>query len=118
MGVVNALASVAVKDLNSAAQWYEKVLGRPADSRPISEVAEWKFERGGGLQVYQLQERAGSGSCTLVVSSVQGQVMHLEEVGINTGPRTSNDRVTTLMIKDPDGNSIAFVEATAPSIAQ
>lgn len=118
MGIENALASVAVKDLNSAAKWYEKVLGRPADSRPISEVAEWTFERGGGLQVYQLQERAGSGSCTLVVSSVEEQVAHLEEVGITTGQRTSNDRVKTLMMKDPDGNSIAFAEATGPSIAQ
>jgi predicted enzyme related to lactoylglutathione lyase len=116
--VENALASVAVKDLNSAAQWYEKVFGRPADSRSISKVAEWKFERGGGLQVYQLPERAGFGSCTLVVHSVEDQVAHLEEVGINTGQRTSNERVKILMIKDPDGNSIAFAEATDPSTAQ
>jgi len=47
MSITNALASVAVNDLNSAVQWYEQVLGKPPDSRPMAEVAEWKFERGG-----------------------------------------------------------------------
>ena len=28
----------------------------------MPEVAEWKFERGGWLQVYQLKERAGAGA--------------------------------------------------------
>ena len=36
----------------------------------MPEVAEWKFERGGWLQVYQLPERAGGGSCTLAVSDI------------------------------------------------
>jgi hypothetical protein len=55
----NVLASIAVKDLKAAAAWYEKLFRRPADSTPMPEVAEWKFERGGWLQVYQLPERAG-----------------------------------------------------------
>jgi len=45
MPIKNALASLAVKDMDSAVQWYEKLFGRPADSRPMPEVAEWKFER-------------------------------------------------------------------------
>jgi hypothetical protein len=68
MTIDNALASLAVKDLKAAAAWYEKLFRRPADSTPMPEVAEWKFDRGGWLQVYQLPERAGSGSCTLAVS--------------------------------------------------
>ena len=51
MSIMNALASVAVNDLNYAVRWYEKLLGKPPDSRPMAEVAEWKFERGGWLQV-------------------------------------------------------------------
>jgi hypothetical protein len=54
MSIKNALASLAVTDVNSAVQWYEKVLGKPPDSKPMPEVVEWKFERGGWLQVYQL----------------------------------------------------------------
>ena len=118
MSILNALASVAVNDLNSALQWYEKVLGRPPDSRPMPEVAEWKFERGGWLQVYKLPERAGSGSVTLAVSSIDDQVAQLNKLGIDTGQRSSGDKVETVMITDPDGNHIAFAQAIDPSMAR
>jgi hypothetical protein len=51
MSIDNALASVSVKNLQAAVAWYEQVLERPADSRPMPEVAEWQFPRGGWLQV-------------------------------------------------------------------
>jgi predicted enzyme related to lactoylglutathione lyase len=118
MSIMNALASVAVSDLNSAVQWYENVLGKPPDSRPMPEVAEWKFERGGWLQVYKLPSRAGSGSVTLAVSNIDEQVAKLKKLGIDTAQRSSGDKVKTLMITDPDGNHIAFAEAIDPSIAR
>ena len=49
MSIDNIVASVAVKDLDSALTWYKNVLGRPPDSTPMPEVVEWKFERGGWL---------------------------------------------------------------------
>jgi len=118
MPIQNVLASVAVKDLNAAAAWYEKLFDRSADSRPMPEVAEWKFERGGWLQVYALPERAGDGSFTLAVSSIEEQVQRLEKLGVDTSQRTSGEKVKTLMITDPDGNHIAFAEAIDPSLAQ
>ena len=118
MPIRNALASVAVKNLNSASAWYEKLFGRPADARPMPQVAEWKFEQGGWLQVYQLPERAGSGSFTLAVSSVKEQIARLETFGIDTRTRTSGKMVKTVMITDPDGNHIAFAETIDPGIAQ
>ena len=60
MTINNALASVAVKDIKAAVQWYEKVFGRPVDSTPMPKLAEWNFPSGGWLQVYVLPERAGS----------------------------------------------------------
>ncbi len=80
MKIDNAIASLAVKDLKAAAAWYEKLFGRPADSTPMPEVAEWKFKRGGWLQVYQLPERAGNGSCTLAVSDIEEVVAHLQSL--------------------------------------
>ena len=118
MPIMNALASVAVKDLIAAVKWYEKVLGKPPDSRPMPEVAEWKFERGGWLQVYQLPARAGSGSVTPAVTSIDEQVAQLSQLGIDTGQRSSGATVKTLMIADPDGNHIAFAQAMDPSMAQ
>ena len=118
MSITNALASVAVKDLKAAVRWYEKVLGRPPDSRPMPEVAEWQFERGGWLQVYQLPERAGSGSFTLAVNNIDDHVALLTNLDIDTSQRSSGDKVKTLMITDPDGNHIAFAEAFDTSMAR
>ena len=118
MAITNALASVAVNDLRSAAQWYEKLFGRPADSQPMPEVSEWKFERGGWLQVYENRQRAGSGSVTLAVSDLEEQIASLESLGLDAGPTIVGKVVKVVMIKDPDGNSIAFAEATDPRIGQ
>lgn len=118
MAIKNALASVAVNDLASAVRWYEKLIGRPADSRQIPEVAEWKFEVGGGLQVYQGPERAGSGSFTLAVSSLDEQVADLKRCGIASGRQMITDSVKVIMIKDPDGNSIAFSEVIDQGMAR
>jgi predicted enzyme related to lactoylglutathione lyase len=118
MKIDNAIASVAVKDLKATGPWYEKLFRRPADSTPMPEVAEWKFGRGGWLQVYQLPERAGGGSCTLAVSNIDELVAHLESLGIDTSQRASGEKVKTVMIVDPDGNHLAFAEASDHTMAR
>jgi predicted enzyme related to lactoylglutathione lyase len=118
MTIDNAIASLAVKDLKAAVSWYERVIGRSADSTPMPEVAEWKFARGGWLQVYQLPERAGAGSCTLAVSALDQVIAHLDRLGIDTSERPSGEKVKTVMITDPDGNHIAFAETIDQSMAR
>jgi hypothetical protein len=110
MTITNAIASVAVSDLSKSAKWYEQLFGRAADATPTPELAEWKFERGGGLQVYQLKARAGSGSVSLVISSLQSQMEDLRNIGIDPGPPIIDGKTKVVMIKDLDGNSLAFVE--------
>ena len=118
MAITNALAALAVKDLRASAQWYQHLLGRPADSIPMPEVAEWKFDRGGWLQVYQSKDRVGAGSVTLAVSDLDEQVAALKKIGIDPGRPVDGEKVKVVMIKDPDGNSIAFAEAKDRSMAQ
>jgi predicted enzyme related to lactoylglutathione lyase len=118
MKIENAIASVAVKDLKAATAWYEKLFRRPADSTPMPEVAEWKFERGGWLQVYELPERAGAGSCMLAVSDIAGVISHLQSLGIDTSQASSGEKVKTVMITDPDGNHLAFAETIDQSMAR
>lgn len=118
MTIDNAIGSVAVKDVKAAAAWYEKLFRRPADSTPMPEVAEWKFQRGGWLQVYQLAERAGGCSCTLAVTDIDQVVAHLQSLGIDTSKRSSGEKVKTVMIVDPDGNHLAFAEASDRSMAR
>jgi predicted enzyme related to lactoylglutathione lyase len=118
MKIDNAIASVAVKDLKAVTAWYEKLFGRRADSTPMPEVAEWKFERGGWLQVYELPERAGAGSCTLTVRDIAGVISHLRSLGIDSSQASSGAKVKTVMITDPDGNHLAFAETIDPSMAR
>ena len=118
MKIHNAIASIAVKDLKAASAWYEKLFDRPADSTPMPEVAEWKFDRGGWLQVYQLPERAGAGSCTLAAGDIAEVKAHLQSMGIDTSEATSGEKVKTIMITDPDGNHLAFAEAIDPKMAR
>jgi predicted enzyme related to lactoylglutathione lyase len=117
MSIINSLASVAVKNLTASVQWYEKLFGRRADSMPMPEVAEWKFEGGGWLQVYQLRERAGAGSVTFAVSNIEDQIASLRKLGIEPGEPLISAKVRVVMIKDPDGNSLAFSQAMDPSLA-
>ena len=118
MKIENAIASLAVKNLKAASAWYEKLFRRPADSTPMPEVAEWKFERGGWLQVYQLPERAGHGSCTLATDDIAAIKRHLQGLGIDTTNSSSGEIVKTVMIADPDGNHLAFAEAIDPTMAR
>jgi hypothetical protein len=118
MAILNALASLAVRNLTASINWYERLFGRPPDSRPMPEVAEWKFERGGWLQVYQLTERAGAGSVTLAVNDLEGQIATLGRLGIEAGKPIVTPQTRVVMIKDPDGNSIAFAETRDPRMAR
>jgi predicted enzyme related to lactoylglutathione lyase len=117
MSIGNALASVAVKDVETARVWYAKLLGSEGTT-PMANLAEWTFPRGGGLQLYQLPERAGHGSFTLVVEDIEAEVRKLDEMAVDTSERSSSELVKTVMITDPDGNHIALAESTDPSLAR
>ena len=97
MTISNALASLAVKGIKAAVQWYEKVLSRPADSTQMPGLAEWKFAGGGWLQVYALAERAGSGPCTFTVSDIDLDSVRLDKLALS---QTRVDHGTPLQRKD------------------
>ena len=117
MSIENALASVAVRDVDAAAKWYAKLLGK-GGSRPMPEVAEWTFPRGGGLQVYELAERAGACSFTLAVSDLDEEIRKLDAMGVDTSERSASSRVKTVMVSDPDGNHVAIAQALDAALAR
>jgi catechol 2,3-dioxygenase-like lactoylglutathione lyase family enzyme len=114
MSIENAFASVAVADLDAATDWYTRLLEREP-SRPMPEVAEWTFPRGGVLQVYQTPERAGQGSCTLSVTDIDEVTARLDAMGVDTGDRPETATVRTLMVRDPAGNHVAVSQARGPA---
>ena len=81
MAIVNALAGIMVSDLTTAEAWYEQLLSRPADARPMDGLAEWKLADGGWIQVFQDKDRAGSSSVTFLVSGLDDQLAELKGEG-------------------------------------
>jgi len=117
MPITNAFAALAVRDLDASSSWYEKILG--PGSQPMSEVVEWQLAGGGGLQLYSGPGRAGQGSCTLIVTDIDEIAEQLDAAGVAPHIKpTRNKAVDTVMIKDPDGNSIAFAMPKDSSLAR
>jgi len=113
MTIKNALAGIAVTKLDSAIAWYSKVIGREPDSQPMPGLAEFSFDNGGWLQLFEDTERAGKSSVTLAVNDLKGQMLVLADAGINVGDTSQTDYVATAIVKDPDGNQVVFAEPLA-----
>ena len=91
MAIVNALAGIMVSDLTTAEGWYERLLSRPADARPMESLAEWKLPDGGWIQVFSRQRACRSSSVTFVVSGLDDQLAELKAKGISIERTTTSD---------------------------
>ena len=114
MAIINALAGIMVNDLIAAEAWYEQLLARPADSRPMEGLAEWKLANGGWIQVFQDKDRAGCSSVTFLVSRVHEQVADLQAKGISIERTTDSGYAKTATVSDPSGNRVVFAELAGP----
>jgi predicted enzyme related to lactoylglutathione lyase len=110
MPILNALAGIMVHDLETAVAWYEKLLNRPADKRPMAGLAEWHMHDGGWIQVYQDKERAGYSSVTFAVNQFEEHLDILKAKAIPVEATTSSEYVKTATVKDPSGNRVVFAE--------
>jgi hypothetical protein len=112
MPINTVLAGVAVGDFDSALSWYERLLGRPADARPMDGLAEWHFTDSAVIQVIQDPDRAGRSLLTLSADDLQEQVAGLEQRGLAPSPvdAITSDKVLIATIADPEGNAITLVQ--------
>ena len=86
VAIDGVLAGIAVNDFASALTWYERLLGRRADAAPMEGLAEWHFSEYGGVQLIHDEERAGSSSVTLMVTSLLDQLAVLSTAAIPIVP--------------------------------
>jgi hypothetical protein len=106
--IKNVLAEVLVTDHTAAVEWYAALFGRPPDRRPMDGLAEWQLNGGGGLQVFEQADGAGSSVATLVVDTVTPVVDHLEAIGITTDMQTVSSGFAIAGVRDVDGNTLTF----------
>ena len=104
-------AGVAVADFDSSLAWYERLLGRPADERPMDGLAQWHVSEGALFQVLLEPERAGKSIVGLSVADVGRAVAALRDRGLTPSPgdRTS-EKVLSKIFVDPEGNKVGVLE--------
>lgn len=115
MPVITVLPALAVARFDTAVDWYERLLGRPADGAPMEGVVEWRFDGSASLQLVHDPEHTGGGRVTLVVDDIERHVAGLAERGLQAGPVDPEaEEARTATIVDPEGNQIIFAQPVAP----
>jgi hypothetical protein len=115
MTIKNALAGVAVTNLDASVDWYTRLLRRGPDQRLMPEVAEWRFPGGGWCQVFEDTKRAGSSSLTMVVDDLDATLATLKAGGFLYAEPSRTNLVDTAILKDLDGNQIVFAQSKSSS---
>lgn len=112
MAITTVLAVIPVDGFDAALGWYERLLGRPADERPMDGLAQWRVAGDGGwLQLYEDAERAGQTQITLAVDDLDGHARDLADRGIALAPAdTASGMFRISTVEDPAGNAITFAQ--------
>lgn len=108
MTITNALAGIAVDNIDLALDFYERLFGRMADARPMKDVAEWKLPGGGWVHVATDADRAGASNLTLIVDDLALELGRLDLLGLKPVSKAMGDFFKTAKFRDPDGNQIVL----------
>jgi catechol 2,3-dioxygenase-like lactoylglutathione lyase family enzyme len=111
MVFTHVLAVAPVTDIETSVAWYERLMGRPADARPMPGLADWHVAPYGWIQVFQSPEHAGSTLLNLVVDDLDTALSDLADRGLTAGPvQPGSRKVRFAAVHDPDGNRVTLVE--------
>lgn len=81
MAFTELFAGIAVAEIDSAREWYERLIGRPADMLPNDNEAAWQLAGHGWVYLVGDAQRAGHALLTLLVDDLDGQLAGLGEGG-------------------------------------
>ena len=111
MEISQVLPVVPVRNMEIAIEWYEKLLGRPADSRPMESLANWTITDNSTLQVFHDPTNAGHVSVNFSVTSMEDAQEELQARGIVLGDLFEASQFARILpVTDPDGNTITLLE--------
>ncbi|MBO9198391.1 VOC family protein [Rhizobium sp. 16-449-1b] len=111
MNVQGIYATAVVSDLEAALVWYQRFIGRPADDRPLPDMAQWRnMSATGGLQLWCDDARAGNAVMTIVVPDLDAEKERLSAHGIlpETEARGAFGAVANFF--DEENNRIVLAE--------
>jgi len=104
-------AGLPVADRDGAADWYARLIGRPADMLPNDAEAAWQLTESASLYLVTDPVKAGRGVVTLVVADLRAERAKIAASGIEAGPVEAVGQAgLKCVVPDPDGNSVALIE--------
>lgn len=110
MAIDHVLAVIPVADIDGARDWYQRLLGRAPDNRPMDTLAEWRVTDTGWLQVALDKDRAGHGLANFAVDDLTAHLAQLSDRRLQPGEiQTVSKGVQLAAIRDPDGNTLTFI---------
>ena len=103
-------AAIPSSDLAKSEAFFEALIGRPVDERPMPVLAQWRW---GDivLQVVDDVERAGGGLVTVIVADMSAALSGLRDRGLTVEADEGTVVAQVAVLRDPDGNQITLVEA-------
>lgn len=108
--VQGVYASAVVTDLEASLAWYTRFMGRPADDRPLPDMAQWRNMGAAGLQLWHDPAHAGHSVMTVVVPSLAVEKARLVAAGLVLLNEANGDFGGIAQLFDPDGNRINLAE--------
>ena len=108
--VTAILAAIPSSDMARSEAFYESLVGRPVDERPMPVLAQWRWD-GGVLQVVEDSERAGGGLVTVIVANMSEAIVGLRQRGLTVDADEGTVVAQVATLVDPDGNQVTLIEA-------
>jgi predicted enzyme related to lactoylglutathione lyase len=111
MSYVNVMPSLQVSEFDATVEWYERLIGREPDRRPMDGCVEWQLAPTGGIQVYRNPETPVAATLIVGVDDIDAEVPALAGRGIMAEPYdvpTGQFRIAQL--QDPAGNTVVLAQ--------
>ena len=111
MDVDIAFTGVPVSELASGREFFERVLGRPADVLVNADEVMWRLADQAWLYVVVDPGRAGHALVAFSVGDLDATLAELRSRGIEAlAVEDVGDAGRKATVLDPDGNSVAVIE--------
>ena len=104
-------AGLVVANRDQAADWYARLIGRPADMLPNDSEAAWQLVGSASLYLLEQPQRAGRGVLTLVIDDLDAMLAEIAARGLAPGPvEDVGTAGRKSVLTDRDGNTVSIVE--------
>jgi hypothetical protein len=109
LNVVSVMAAMPSSDMSRSESFYQALIGRPADSRPMPVLTQWEWGEV-VLQIVDDADRAGGGLATVVVADMAEATAGLRERGVVVEATEGSVVAQVAVLTDPDGNQVTLIE--------